>query len=147
MADLLLCEVEGGHHCGPRLRVSGGQRLDLFQERQQEFVRRMRHEVYNPTAAAALSVVRQRDSVSPGAQVEWVPLETRSGNRIRAMGPSAIRRASNTRHSERSRFRSVVMVMTPEGLDWEAIGFLVGFVTLAANPEYRIGPMYWAAVL
>ena len=45
-----------------------------------------------------------------GAQVACVPLLTRSGNRTRATGPPATLPASNTRHSDRSLFRSDVIV-------------------------------------
>ena len=55
---------------------------------------------------AGSSAVPQPGIVDPGAQVEWVPLETRSGRRDPATGPSAMSRASKTRHSERSRFMS-----------------------------------------
>ena len=47
-----------------------------------------------------------------GHQVECVPLEIRSGSRTLAIGPSAIAAASSTRHSEQSRFMSVVNVTT-----------------------------------
>ena len=46
----------------------------------------------------------------PGAHVEWVPLEIRSGSRSRQTGPSETRAASKTRHSEASSFMSVVNV-------------------------------------
>ena len=46
----------------------------------------------------------QVSSSSALAQVAWVPLDTRSGRRTRATGPSESRAASKTRHSERSRF-------------------------------------------
>src|SRR5271165_544470 len=52
---------------------------------------------YIPIAAAAESVSRQRRSSAPAAQVECVPLEIRSGSFILHTGPSATRRASNTR--------------------------------------------------
>lgn len=52
---------------------------------------------YSPIAAAALSAVCQRRSSAPGAHVEWVPLEIRSGRRSWQTGPSATRAASKTR--------------------------------------------------
>ncbi len=49
-----------------------------------------------PTAWAAVSAVCHRRRSAPGAQVEWVPLEMRSGSRSRQTGPSATRAASKT---------------------------------------------------
>jgi len=52
---------------------------------------------YRPIAAAGCSAVCQRRSSAPGAHVEWVPLEMRSGSRNWQTGPSATRAASKTR--------------------------------------------------
>ena len=43
---------------------------------------------------------------SPAAQVAWVPAQIRSGRTMRQTGPSAIRWASISQHSERSASRS-----------------------------------------
>ena len=64
----------------------------------------------SPIAAAALSAVCQRRRSAPGAQVEWVPLETRSGSLSLQTGPSATRAASKTRQYEASAVMSVVIV-------------------------------------
>ena len=65
---------------------------------------------YRPIAAAAESASCHRRSSDPVAQVEWVPLETRSGSASLHTGPSATRAASNTRQYEASAFMSVVSV-------------------------------------
>ncbi|MFI5430171.1 hypothetical protein [Aeromicrobium sp. UC242_57] len=47
----------------------------------------------------------------PAAQVEWVPLEIRSGSFKVQTGPAEMSAASNTRQNEASAFMSVVNVM------------------------------------
>ena len=65
---------------------------------------------YSPIAAAAESVSCQRRSSDPGAQVECVPLEIRSGRVSLHTGPSETLAASKTRQYEASSFMSVVSV-------------------------------------
>jgi hypothetical protein len=65
---------------------------------------------YSPIARAAVSASCQRRSCEPGAHVEWVPLEIRSGRASLHIGPSATLAASNTRQCEASSFMSVVSV-------------------------------------
>src|SRR5690349_5712771 len=51
----------------------------------------------SPIASAAESAVSQRRNWAPGAHVEWVPLEMRSGSWSLHTGPSPTRAASKTR--------------------------------------------------
>ena len=57
-----------------------------------------------------MSAVLHRRISAPGAHVEWVPLEIRSGSRSLHTGPSETRAASRTTQYDASSFMSVVNV-------------------------------------